>query len=159
VRRFVLQYLNRINDARVNEFLDDEFDKGLEEGSWLFLFDSFDELPAVLGSTESDQLVQKYAQAIDQFLQGMTNCRGIVASRLFRGPNTIRWTKFRILELSEDRQRELIYKADLPSTAQRELIASLANAADDIRVMARNPIFLGLICDHVESGRPFPPNA
>src|SRR6202012_1111930 len=48
IRKFILQSLNRINDRFIDEFLEKEFDQGLQDGRWVFLFDSFDELPAVL---------------------------------------------------------------------------------------------------------------
>lgn len=59
----------------------DEFDWGLRTGTWLFLFDSFDEIPDILGSTETDTVVEEYADALFHFLHGMNQCRGVVASR------------------------------------------------------------------------------
>ena len=48
VRDFVFESLTRANDRDVEQFLEDEFDRGMREGSWLLLLDSFDEIPDVL---------------------------------------------------------------------------------------------------------------
>ena len=43
----------------------------------------------------------------------MNECRGIVASRYFRGPGGLGWPRFRILALSDEYRRKLIHQADL----------------------------------------------
>jgi hypothetical protein len=52
VESFALKALNRANDRDIAQFLDEEFRRGVEQGRWLFLLDSFDEIPEILGSTE-----------------------------------------------------------------------------------------------------------
>jgi hypothetical protein len=155
---FILQSLNRVNDRDIEEFLEQEFDRGLEEGSWLFLFDSFDELPEVLSSTENDMTIQSYGQAIRDFLHGMNTCRGIVASRQFRGPHQLGWPRFRVLPLSEQRREELIQRANLKSDLEADIIGQLGVAEHEMRAMASNPMFLGLLCEHMRVGNPFPEN-
>src|SRR5579884_2637833 len=78
IESFVLKSLKRTNDRFVDQFLDDEFNKGMENSTWFFLFDSFDELPEVLSSTESDIVVRQYGDAIEDFLRGINRCRGVV---------------------------------------------------------------------------------
>ncbi|HBL28075.1 MAG TPA: NTPase (NACHT family) [Acidobacteria bacterium] len=156
IEEFILKTLNRANDRDVESFIEEEFGKGLEEGSWLFLFDSFDEIPEILGSTEPDAVIRGYTRAIDDFLHGMNRCRGVVASRYFRGPGQVQWPRFRILALSPERRRELVRKADLPTSLERELLGRLPRVAEQMGDQAKNPLFLGLICDHIKSGRPFP---
>lgn len=156
---FVLKSLNRVNDRDIEEFLEEEFDEGLREGTWLFLFDSFDELPEVLSSTEADTMIISYADAISDFLSGMNQCRGIIASRQFRGPGQLGWPRFRILPLSEKRRAELVCKADLKPELENTLIGQMGMAAShEIRSMANNPMFLGLLCEHIRAGNPFPEN-
>ncbi|HKZ82903.1 MAG TPA: NACHT domain-containing protein [Anaerolineae bacterium] len=155
---FILKTLNRVNDRDIEEFLEQEFDRGLQEGTWLFLFDSFDELPEVLSSIEADTMIRHYADAILDFLHGMNLCRGVVASRQFRGPGQLGWPRFRILPLAEARRHELIHKADLKSELETELLGQLGIASFEVRGMASNPMFLGLICEHMRSGYAFPEN-
>lgn len=157
IESFVKQELNRINDRDIEQFLDSEFKQGIEDGTWLFLFDSFDELPEVLSSVEADLTIKNYAEAIDDFLSGLNQCRGIIASRKFRGPKHLGWPQFRILPL-EDRRFELIQKADLGSQIEKKLIAQLRIAPQEIQEVTKNPMFLGILCENMRDGSAFPDN-
>ncbi len=158
IQAFIIQTLNRVNDIDVELFVEDEFDLGLREGTWFFLFDSFDEIPEILSSTDADDKIRKYAAAIEDFLHGMNRCRGIIASRQFRGPNGFAWPRFRILPLTEARQRELIRKADLDRELEQSLVGQMPTAPQEVRAMASNPLFLGLVCEHVRDEHSFPEN-
>lgn len=158
IESFVLRSLNRANDRDIEEFLSDEFLPGLRQGTWFFLFDSFDEISEVLSSTEADDTIMAFADAISDFLHGMNRCRGIVASRHFRGPRRLSWPRFRILPLREKRRIELVKKANLSAEEEQEIIGNLALAASDIRGMASNPMFLAILCDHMKLGHQFPRN-
>jgi len=159
IRSFVLHVLNRTNSRDVSEFLDDKFDAGLRDGTWIFLFDSFDEIPEILSSVEADKTIKSYSEAIADFLGGFNRCRGIVASRQFRGPGRLGWVRFRILPLTPARKRELIRKAALDTTVETELIAGLQTATPEILSMAENPMFLGLLTEYIRVNRDFPENA
>ncbi len=158
VRDFVVESLTRTHDRDVEHFLDEEFDRGMREGSWLLLLDSFDEIPDVLGSAESDTAVAEYAFAINEFLSGMRTSRAVVASREFRGPATSRVPRFRIVSLTGKQQAELIKKSGLKPSAQEIVHAGLAVADPELRQMVRNPMFLGLVCEYVRSAAVFPPS-
>jgi hypothetical protein len=159
IESFVLKTLKRTNDRNIEEFLEKEFSLGIEDGTWFFLFDSFDEIPEVLSSTEEDDIVKSYAEAISDFLGGLSKCRGVVASRHYRGPGKSGWAKFRVLELSEARRNELVKNADLDSKVEAEVKGQLAMASDDIRELSKNPMLLGLLCIHLKAGNAFPENA
>jgi hypothetical protein len=160
IRNFVLKSLNRVNDRSVTEFLEVNFDDGIRDGSWVFLFDSFDEIPDVLSSTEADETVLAYSNAISDFLSGLNACRGVVASREYRGPASQGWRAFRVLQLSTARQNRLIRLAFMNYPARVEsLQAGLSAATDDVRSMTRNPMLLGLLCEHVRLGHTFPQTA
>jgi hypothetical protein len=158
IQSFIMHSLNKLKDRDIEVFLEEEFDKGLSEGTWLFLFDSFDEIPEILGSTEVDKITRTYAEAICSFMGGMNQCRGIIASRQFRGPDLLGWPRFRVKDLSEQRRLALIRNADLSTQIERNIIRKLAEAPAEIRVMTRNPMFLGLLCDQVRSQGSFPQN-
>jgi hypothetical protein len=159
IRSFIFKSMNRVNDRDIEEFLETEFDLGLQRGTWFFLLDSFDELPEILSSVEADKTIRSYADAISDFLHGMNQCRGVVASRQFRGPGQLGWPRFWILPLSEERRFELIRKGDLGPELASELTGRLGTSPDAIRTMASNPMFLGLLCEHMHSGHAFPNNA
>jgi hypothetical protein len=157
IKQTVVDSLSRINDRFVDEFLDKNFESGVRDGRWIFLFDSFDEIPEVLSSTDSDQVIKAYSEAIADFLGGLNKCRGIIASRAYRGPSAQDWTVFRVTTLSWRRQKDLIYKSLVNDiAAAREVEAGILNSTDDVRVMARNPMLLGLLCEHVRLNGEFP---
>lgn len=158
IYKFILKTLNRANDRDIEEFLEIEFARGIEEGSWLFLFDSFDEIPDILSSTEDDLTIQSYAEAIADFLHGMNQCRGVVASRYFHGPSRTGWPKFKILPLSSARQTQLIKRAELSKERESNLISNLQSSRKEIIGISSNPMFLGLVCEHIRSGNEFPQN-
>jgi hypothetical protein len=160
IKDLVLGSLNKINDHFVDEFLDYEFDKGVKDGLFVFFFDSFDEIPEILSSTQTDDVVEKYSAAISDFLRGMNECRGVVASRSYKGPDRQGWKKFRILELSSSRQGVLARRAlALRPELVSKLVGDLSLAQEDVRAMARNPMLLGLLCEHVRLGNDFPSTA
>ena len=156
INGFVLESLNRANDRNVATFLEDEFQAGLNDGLWLFLFDSFDEIPEVLSSTEADSVINLYAQAIDDFLHGMNKCRGIIASREYRGPRYLNWSKFRIMPLSVRHQEELIKRAELSSDDEARAIGGLLTGSQGNRQFVENPMFLGLLCEFVRTNHRYP---
>jgi hypothetical protein len=156
VRTFVQETVNRANDHLIEKFMEDEFDRGIDEGTWIFLFDSFDEIPGVLGAVEADDLIESYATALYDFLTGMGRCRGIIATREFRGPRRIAWPRFRVLQLSDQQQHDLVQKLDLPLDTERRFLGELAAAEPSIRQLAENPLFLALLCEHQRDSREFP---
>jgi hypothetical protein len=156
---FILASINRVNDRDVERFLDEEFDRGLRDGSWVILLDSFDEIPDILSSTEADNVVEEYALAIHSFLFGMHGSRAIIASREFRGPKTFRVPRFHIMSLSGRRQADLIRRSGLHPDDARIVQGGLATADAEIRQAASNPMFLGLICEYARTNNRFPDNS
>lgn len=149
IEDFVLETVQQRGDREVSNFLKDEFATGKAVGGWFFLFDSFDEIPEVLSSTEDDETVRAYSAAISSFIEGMHTCRGVIASRHFRGPQEGGLPTFRIVPLSERRQLELIAKADL-GKAEPELVADLGDLTPELATLAANPLFLGLLVEYVK---------
>jgi hypothetical protein len=156
---FVKTSINRANDRYVEMFLEQEFDRGIDEGTWLFLFDSFDEIPAVLGAVEADEVIAVYANALYDFLSGMNACRGIIASREFRGPKRISWPKFHVLRLTDEQRKDLIEKLDMPSDSEQRILSGIATADPAVRQLADNPLFLALLCEHQRDIEIFPQNS
>src|SRR5205085_11726987 len=74
-------------------------------------------------------------------------------------PGALGWPRFRILSLGDDYRRRLIRRADLPSEVERELIGQLELSGPGVGATSRNPMFLGLLCQHMRKGNPFPENA
>ncbi len=69
-----------------------------------------------------------------------------------------RYCDFTSIKRPEKRRLELIRKVGLKSELENELVGQLANANDEIRSMASNPLFLNLLCEHIKNGHSFPKN-
>lgn len=158
IAHFVLQSLNRANNRVIAGFLKDEFEAGLEEGTWFFLFDSFDEIPEILSSTDADTPVLAYADAIRGFLEGLNHCRGVIASREYRGPKYLSWPRFRIMPLTRNKQEELVRRADLSSEDKSIVLEGMKASSFRNDGFTENPMFLGLLCEYVRQAHVYPEN-
>ncbi|MEV6241720.1 NACHT domain-containing protein [Lentzea sp. NPDC051838] len=158
VRAFVIESINAVRDRDVERFLEEEFDRGMRDGTWLFLFDSFDEIPEILSATSANHAIEAYADAVHAFLHAMNACRGVVASREFRGPGRAAWPTFRVVPLSEQRKRLLVQRSELDRAVEDQLLGELPNAEVSVQQMSGNPLFLGLLCEHMRQGNDFPTN-
>ncbi len=157
IQEAVKKQLKEANDRDVHVFVDREFDRGCQEGTWLFLFDSFDKIPEISSATEANrnQIIANYGEAIKNFLSGSDNCRGIIASRRFSEAKFSNWVKFRILPL-ENRRFDLIGKANLDLKKEQELINWLKQAPEPIQERSKNPIFLRNLCEQMRNNQPLP---
>jgi hypothetical protein len=124
-------------------------DAGLIDGDVIVSLDG-------LSLAEFDSTVQRFSYAITDFLGGLNACHGIVASRFYRSPVQLGWRKFTILPLTKQRQNLLIRNSRLAHRQVLKLKGELTLASDDILAMAQSPLLLGLLCEHVRAGNPFP---
>lgn len=154
VREFVLDNIRR-GDADTSAFVKENWDDYCNRGIWLFLFDSFDEIPAVLHSTAGNNIIRNYSQALRHFLEGMGECKGILASREFKGPEALPWKKLRILPLSGEKQDELIRNSFLNDQHMNMVRQHLANSHSSI---GSTPLFLTLLCRYVRDEKKAPNN-
>lgn len=155
VGAFVLHTLRGIGDRRISDILDQDFDAGLADGRWLLLFDSFDEIPAVLAATESDKTVRAYADAIITYVR-LGACRAVIASREWRGPPTFQVRCFTIKRLSLRQQRTMIRRSGLDTAMRQVAVAGITRPEPALRPMIDNPLFLWLLCDYLGRERVFP---
>jgi NACHT domain len=165
VRDFILKTVSQMNDADVDRFVSDALDGKEVSGSrrsgasWLLLFDSFDEIPDILSATDSNQAVRDYAQAINDFVTfRQDRIRSIVASREFRGPTGFGLTRFRIISLNDRQQKILIRRTRLDPEIERRVVEGAATAGPEFGTLARNPMFLALVCEYARRTGQFPDN-
>ncbi|HXH95078.1 MAG TPA: NACHT domain-containing protein [Thermoanaerobaculia bacterium] len=154
IKAFVLENVRR-GDADTAEYIRDNWAKHRDDGSWLFLFDSFDEIPAVLHSPSGSRAATLYSEAIRQFLSTMGSCRGVVASREFKGPRNFGWHRLRILAMNEDKQALLVANSYLPSERRRMVMQHIATSES---TMLQNPMYLTLLCRFVRDANALPRN-
>lgn len=152
IRDFIRGHF-RSDDATTALYIRDHWDEYLRDGVWYFLFDSFDEIPAVMHAEQGSRTIQEYAKAIHDFITDMTQCYCILASREYKGPAAIPWPKLRILPLDNVRQLKLIDHTSL----EREQSAIVASQlASPHSAMYRNPLLLSLLCRYVMDHRKAP---
>lgn len=154
IKAFILDNIRR-GDADTAAYVRDNWEDFKFRGRWFFLFDSFDEIPLVLHAPTGSSVIRDYSEAIRQFLDGLGSCRGVLASREFKGPDALPWQKLRILPLSELRQDRLIDNSFLEQkqkdVVRRHLVASGSS-------LGNNPMFLTLLCRYVREGGHAPTN-
>jgi len=152
IREFVLDNIRR-GDSDTADYVRQHWQEFRSKGIWVFLFDSFDEIPAVLHAPSGSQTIESHATAIRQFLQGMSNCRGVLASREFKGPKGLTWHKLKLASLTLKKQRELVRNAFLSPELQELIDAHLLVRSSRL---ASNPLFLSLLCRYVKDEKHIP---
>jgi hypothetical protein len=158
VREFVHDTLIS-QDSGIERFLEAGFGEAPGADSWLVLFDSFDEIPAVLGATEADKTVQEYAKAIIDFTENR-GFRAVIASREFRGPRGLALPRLRITPLTSRQQQALIRRSGLPPDMAATAITEITRAGPDLRQLIGNPLFLWLVCRYLrDNNGMFPQSA
>lgn len=149
IREFVRTHVRR-GDSNSSQYIQEYWDEYYMKGNWYFIFDSFDEIPEVLHAENGSLKIEKYSEAIRQFMEGMGKCRGILASREFKGPGKLPWDKLRILPLDNERQLRLIQKSSLSSELRSIAYSQLAAPHSAIY---KNPMFLTLLCKHIKDNK------
>ncbi len=146
VKKFVIDNVRR-GDADTADYLKNHWDEFNAKGGWIFLFDSFDEIPDVLHSASESEAVNKYGKVIQQFMDGMGDCRGVLASRDFKSPNNLIWPRLRILPLNEGLQERLVRHTFL---TQEQKTVALQAISKSTSSTYKNPLFLNLLCRYVK---------
>lgn len=154
IENFVIEHIRR-GDSDTAAYLRDHWQDYKTKGTWFFLFDSFDEIPAVLHAPNGSQTIEQYSQALRKFMDGMGACRGVLASREYKGPEALPWQKLRILPLSQQRQDELIDNTYLNNQYKTLVRQHLATVGGGI---FGNPLFMSLLCRYVGDTQKCPAN-
>lgn len=154
IEKFVIEHIRR-GDSDTAAYVRDHWQEYKTRGIWFFLFDSFDESPAVLHAPNGSKTIAQYSHALRQFMDGMGACRGVLASREYKGPEALPWQKLRILPLSQKRQDELIDNTYLNNSHKTLVRQHLATVGGGI---FGNPLFMSLLCRYVGDTKKCPTN-
>lgn len=157
IHKWVIEQLQAGQDRTIFNFLKDRFGTILAQGNFFFIFDSFDEIPAVMDAYEEDEVVRRYAKALDDFLHGPHRCRGLVCSRPYRAPKVFMGQKMEILPLSPKRvkqalERYFTLKRQLAQRVWHELVSE----RDDLLHVIHTPFYLALLVRYVEAEEQLP---
>jgi hypothetical protein len=157
VLRFAIDNLKSRGDIFADGFIDEYFTKMLDHGRLFFVFDSFDEIPAVLDATEDSWVIDALSRALSDFVFGAHESSGIVASRLFRRPtDSLGATKvLEIRPFSDDRIATMLARfAKIEARRVREIFVD----RPDLVAIARNPFSAALIGTYLSDRDGLPAN-
>jgi hypothetical protein len=142
---FILKSINPARQPELESKLTQFFKTAASQRNCLFLFDSFDEIPEILKATEADATVASYAGAIEELMRRWKHCRGIVASRHYRGPNCLAWPVARIVPLTLPMQKRF---PDYLGLDQVQRVRVLAVVSRDDRQAFSNQLMYSILCEH-----------
>jgi hypothetical protein len=92
-------------DSNSKAFLQNNYHRLMQAGYFFFIFDSFDEIPAVLDKDENSWLIRAVSDCIVGYALSGLNSRAVVSSRLFRKPQLVNKKRsvYEIRPFSDDR--------------------------------------------------------
>ena len=155
---FIKGILYENGDILTDGFLNKYFDKMLEDGRWYFVFDSFDEMPCLMGKQNCQELIDKISELLYQFMTGPNQSGGIIASRLYKSPSeaigatvTLKLQEFNDIKIKTMIQKYL--------NNAEEIVSELFGKRENLVVLSRNPFYLSLLISYIkEKGLVFPKN-
>ena len=132
------------------------FDEMLEKGRWFIVFDSFDEIPCLMGSGNNLQLRRKISELIHDYLTNEKLKGGIVASRYSKEPSDYLEANVRIeiREFDDIRIKTMLNKC---LNNAFDVVDKLFREREDLVVLCRNPFYLSLLIGYIKGhGTEFP---
>lgn len=145
---FLKNILYENGDILTDTFLNTYFDKMLEDGRWYFVFDSFDEMPCLMGKKNCQELIDKISELLCQFMTGPNQSGGVIASRLYKSPSDaigatviLKIQEFNDIKIKTMLQKYLVHTG--------EVIKKLFGQREDLVVLCRNPFYLSLLINYL----------
>lgn len=157
LERFVIERLKNIGDFFTEEFVDQYFHKLWQHGRLFFLFDSFDEIPELLDSSEESWLIESLSTIFSRFIASSPQSRGILASRMFRRP-TSAYLAEKVLEIRPLTEESIINSLSRHPEFTEAIKVRLFRDRPDLVPVARNPLLASLLGEWVQTHRDLPAN-
>ena len=156
---FVKSRLYENGDFATDAFLDEYFQKMLDNQRWYFVFDSFDELPCLLsGGSESEEAREQASRVLHEFLTETAQNGGVIASRKYHKPNrALKSTVTLLLEEFDNGRVRTMIQRYLPHSSQMQ--EALFRERNDLVALCRNPFYLSLMIEYAyDNNHSFPAN-
>jgi hypothetical protein len=155
LREHIAAHANPRGSEDLAEYFGSTLTEDLHAGRVMLLLDSFDEIPAVLGSTNIGVAVMPFVDTINALMEGGP-ARCVVASRDYKGPRMTGWTRLQIGEMSHSEQIQLLkahrLSADEIAQAERLLTQPRLGFSSDLR----NPLHLALLAQFMSTNHRLP---
>lgn len=147
---FIETTLRENGDVFTDSFLDTYFYKMLEDGRWYFVFDSFDEMPCLMGKQNSQELIGKISELLCQFITGENQNGGIIASRFYKSPaEALKATvTLKIRRFTDIKIKQMLNKY---LNNAEGVVRNLFKEREDLVSLCRNPFYLALLADYVRN--------
>ncbi len=134
------------------------FDEMLEKGRWLFVFDSFDEIPCLMGTGNNQMLIATISKLIHDFLTNGKQGGGIVASRYNYNKelqdSLAAKVKLEIKEFDDIRIKTMLNNY---LNNAFDVVDKLFREREDLVALCRNPFYLSLLIGYIRDyGTKFP---
>ena len=156
--QFIKDTLYEDGDVLTDSFLETYFDKMLEDGRWYFIFDSFDEMPCLMGKQNCQELIDKISELLCQFITGANQSGGIIASRMYKSPSEALGATV-VLKLQEFNDIKIKIMLQKYLNNASDVISELFGKRENLVVLCRNPFYLTLLINFIrDKGLTFPEN-
>ncbi|MEW2509701.1 NACHT domain-containing protein [Streptomyces sp. NPDC046870] len=154
LRKYVVEQTASRGSTELTAYFAHCFDEDVRQRRVTLLFDSFDEIPAILGSATVDKALKPYVDTVIEFVGGGGRC--IVASREYKGPRAVGWTRLQILGLSPAQQEDFLHRAGLDRSRIDLIQPLLTDPRHGFAVELQNPLSLSLLADYVRTRNVLP---
>lgn len=155
---FVLGSIRAYEDIEIAEFFEKYLRDMIDYGRIFFIFDSFDEIPALLDEDETSDLIEHITGLVSNVLSGASDSRGVVASRPYRQPRGIAraYKHLAVRPFSETQIRSALSRdPEIPPAKINEFMRGPQRWI----ASARNPFVASLICQYLrDPQRGVPPS-
>lgn len=148
LRDYIVAQINVQKASELSAYLATELTADIASGNVLLMLDSFDELPALLGTRKIDAAVLPYVRAISNLMGGGAS-RCLVASREYKGPRVEGWTRLELIGLSFEEQIKLLKNYGLGEREIQVLEPLLLDPRAGFSADLRNPLTLALLASFV----------
>lgn len=154
---FVVDSLRRRGDVFTEEFVDTYFRKLWRSGRLFFIFDSFDEMSALLDADEDSDVIHLLSDVISRFISSHPLSRGVLASRVFRRP-TQAFQAQKVLEIRPLSEASISDALSRYPEFEKSLRKKLFAQRPDLIPLARNPFMMALLGSWVKAQHDLPAN-
>lgn len=156
---YIKKELYKDGDLLTHGFLDEYFEPMLADGRFYFIFDSFDEMPCLMGGANNSVLIKRISELIHEFLTGPNQNGGIIASRMYNRPSEYLDQSYtlRLQRFDNARIRKML-KRYLANRGVNDTIIKLFKDRLDLLELCRNPFHLSLLIDYIRRHKQGLPN-